>query len=279
MPHAGDDRDHGVGRDGHEDRGRGQHQERRGAPGHLLGAQGPERHQHRGGGRRGEHGDDDAGGEVAAEPEPHEPDEEQQRPRRVAGDVGGPVVGGGVRDPVDVGRRAGWGRRRPRGRSAGTRTGCRATRDDARGPVDERQRRAATPGSRRTTRAAAGATAAARPGRRRTASPGRAISDRRQGAGAEQLRPPQPVQRRDLVRGGVARGAGGDLPVEQCGAPNATRSRTTVTTTPTQAARGAAEVGTVPTLGARPAGEAAGRRHEFVRRQNRIRDLGPAYRR
>ena len=107
------------------------------------------------------------GGEAAAEPEPDQTDEEQQRARRVAGDVGRPVVGGGV---------AGSGRRTPasiardvvdlRGRSAGTRRRCPRIRAE---PVAARRRaraRAARPAPRRTTPAAGAARTAARPGRR-----------------------------------------------------------------------------------------------------------------
>ena len=111
------------------------------------------------------------GGQVAAQPHLHEADEEQQRPGRVPGDVGGPVVVGGVGDPVDVGLEEGVHvadlaggpqvlvrvAQRPR-QPAASRRPAPAT--------------AATPATRRTTPAAAGARRAGRPGRRRTASPG-----------------------------------------------------------------------------------------------------------
>ena len=86
-------------------------------------------HQHGGRGRRADRGDDEARGQVAAEPDPHERDVEQQGARRMPGDMRRPVVRlRRVGDAVDE-----LAQRRAdvvdlRARRAGSRSGARARR-------------------------------------------------------------------------------------------------------------------------------------------------------
>ena len=144
------------------DRGRAEHQERRGPAGQPLGAEHPQRRPApRPAVVAASSGDHQPGGEAAAEPEPVQRHEEEQRARRVAGDVHRPVAAAGVEgDPADVllQRRVQVGR-----------TPRAVRRYSYASPEDPRDRRA----SRRRAPAPA-----SRPARRRTT----ASSSRRQGS-------------------------------------------------------------------------------------------------
>ena len=196
--------------------------------------------------------DHQPGGQVAAEPDAGPGRRRTAAPGRVAGDVGGPVVLGGVGDPVDVGRRAARGTSSTLAR--GPQVLVRVAQRPATARGRRRQRERQQPGQRprRTTPAAAGARAAGRPGRRRTASPRRAT------ATAGSVPGPNSFGRHSPCRGGTScgealRGArAATSQSSQCGSPNATTSRTTAVTQPSAdatAARDRAPWRMAPTLG------------------------------
>ncbi len=119
--------EHRVGRDRHPDRRRTEHEEGGGPARPGLGTEAPQGEQHRHGRRRRDDGHDEPGGEPAAQPEPHQDDEEQQRTRRMSRDVHRPVVDRVERDVRDVVAQQRRRRRSRRARSAGTRTACRGS--------------------------------------------------------------------------------------------------------------------------------------------------------
>ena len=236
-------------------------------------ASAPERPQRRPGratrGRRRDDGHHEPRGEVAAQPEPDQHDEEEQRARRVAGHVRRPVVrrqSSGIRSTNsssiarDVVDRAGG--------LAGTRSRLPSTREI---PSGRRRTRApaARPARRRTTTSSRRRQASARPGRRRTASRAGRCATAGSGAEPDAAGPRSRVQRRE---GAVRSDAGAHVPAGQRGTarrrPPAGRQRRGptdgATPRPERGGRGGRHVAdarcrNVPWLGA------SDRRQRFVR--------------